>query len=81
MLVRKPSAGLPHSAISSSGRLSDDGLTGKEDLPDHLLLRREVVVQAAGEDSGLLGDVADRGRGDPLGGEDACGDSEQLLAT
>ena len=64
-------------------RLEDVGAVSwpvGDDLLDHLLLRREVVVEAAGEDPGLLGDVAHGRRRDALLGEHAGGDREQLVA-
>ena len=55
-------------------------LEGGEDLVDHRLLGVEVVVEAAAEDAGRLGDVADRGVLESLVGEEPGGDLQQLAA-
>ncbi len=51
-----------------------------QDLLHHLVLRFEVVVEAARQDPGLVGDVSDRGPLDPLLGEDAGRDLQDLVA-
>ncbi len=52
-----------------------------DDLLDHLLFRGEVVVKAAREDPGLLGDIPHRRRVDALRREDLGRDLEQLVAS
>jgi len=50
-----------------------------QDLLDHLVLGLEVVVEAAREDPGLVGDVAHRRAEDALAGEDGGGDGQDLV--
>ena len=51
-----------------------------QDLVDHRLLGVEVVVQAAGQDAGRVGDVAHGRRAQPAFGEQLGGDAQQLAA-
>src|SRR5258705_10301429 len=52
-----------------------------QQLVDHLLLGREVVVQAAGQNSRGVRDVTDRGGSQPALGEHRRGELEKLVAS
>ena len=52
-----------------------------QQLVDHLFLRREVVVQAAGQDARRVGDIAHGGGAQPALGEHRGGELEQLGAS
>jgi hypothetical protein len=52
-----------------------------QDLLDHLLLALEVVIEAAGQDSRGVGDVAHGGRTKAALGEHGRGEIEELVAT
>ena len=70
------------------GSVVDDLLVAREepveevaqDLFDHLLLGLEVVVEAAGEDSRRVGDVAHGGGPQSALGEHRRGELEKLVA-
>ena len=49
-----------------------------EHLLEHLVLGAEIVVEETVRDAGLLGDVADAARMEPLAREDAHGRNEEL---
>ncbi|GAA3107247.1 hypothetical protein GCM10020254_61450 [Streptomyces goshikiensis] len=57
------------------------GQEGREDLVEHRFLGIEVVVEAAGEHPGGVGDLADGGGVVALRGEDLGGGAEEFAAS